>query len=233
MKKVLFLLIGLFILSNPAMTYSQNDVTKFLGIPVDGGKEEFVKQLCSKGFSLIQGGENLLYGSDVLQGSFNGAEVYVVVITNKDKVCRIMVSDISQLDERSIKIRFNKLCQQFENNQKYIALDNYKIPDSENLSYEMQVNKKRYEAAFQQKAIDDPNSPIVIENIKSLIEKTYSPDKCQNLSDDEWREIIIKYLVNASSKKSVWFMISEGSYGKYFITMFYDNEYNRANGEDL
>lgn len=33
-------------------------------------------------------------------------------------------------------------------------------------------------------------------------------------------------------KKPVWFMISE-YYGKYYITMFYDNEYNRANGEDL
>ena len=32
--------------------------------------------------------------------------------------------------------------------------------------------------------------------------------------------------------KPVWFMISE-HYGKYYITMFYDNEYNRANGEDL
>ena len=34
------------------------------------------------------------------------------------------------------------------------------------------------------------------------------------------------------SKRPVWFIISE-QYGKYYITMFYDNEYNRANGEDL
>ena len=40
------------------------------------------------------------------------------------------------------------------------------------------------------------------------------------------------YVMEAISKKSVWFMISEFS-GKYYITMFYDNEYNRANGEDL
>ncbi len=33
-------------------------------------------------------------------------------------------------------------------------------------------------------------------------------------------------------KKSVWFMISE-LYGKYFITMFYDNEWNHSDGEDL
>ena len=40
------------------------------------------------------------------------------------------------------------------------------------------------------------------------------------------------WAMDISTKKSVWFMISE-SYGKYYIIMFYDNEYNRANGEEL
>lgn len=40
------------------------------------------------------------------------------------------------------------------------------------------------------------------------------------------------YMMELTSKKPVWFMISE-RFGKYYITMFYDNEYNRANGEDL
>ncbi len=33
--------------------------------------------------------------------------------------------------------------------------------------------------------------------------------------------------------KPVWFRICEESLGKYYITMYYDNEYNHANGEDL
>lgn len=33
-------------------------------------------------------------------------------------------------------------------------------------------------------------------------------------------------------KKHVWFRIEE-YYGKYYIAMYYDNEYNHANGEDL
>lgn len=33
-------------------------------------------------------------------------------------------------------------------------------------------------------------------------------------------------------KKSVWFRICE-QYGEYYIAMYYDNEYNQANGEDL
>lgn len=32
--------------------------------------------------------------------------------------------------------------------------------------------------------------------------------------------------------KPVWFRICE-SYGKYYIAMYYDNEYNRSHGEDL
>lgn len=33
-------------------------------------------------------------------------------------------------------------------------------------------------------------------------------------------------------KKTVWFRICE-NYGEYYIAMYYDNEYNCANGEDL
>lgn len=32
--------------------------------------------------------------------------------------------------------------------------------------------------------------------------------------------------------KQVWFMISE-HYGEYLIVMYYDNEYNHSDGEDL
>lgn len=37
------------------------------------------------------------------------------------------------------------------------------------------------------------------------------------------------------SKKPVWIRIakSELSFEKYYILMYYDNEYNKANGEDL
>jgi hypothetical protein len=48
----------------------------------------------------------------------------------------------------------------------------------------------------------------------------------------ELMKISFDYMMDLCSKKPVWFMISE-LYGKYYITMFYDNEYNRANGEDL
>lgn len=41
-------------------------------------------------------------------------------------------------------------------------------------------------------------------------------------------ELAIELMAN----KPVWFTISDFR-GEYYITMFYDNEYNRAQGEDL
>lgn len=61
-----------------------------------------------------------------------------------------MLCDAHQMDETDIKIRFNKLCQQFKNNSKYTSLDDYTIPEDEDISYEMSVNSKRYEAIFYQ-----------------------------------------------------------------------------------
>ena len=43
----------------------------------------------------------------------------------------------------------------------------------------------------------------------------------------------VNLIFDAIEKKSVWFTIKEEGYDKYKIIMFYDNEYNNANGEDL
>ncbi len=39
--------------------------------------------------------------------------------------------------------------------------------------------------------------------------------------------------LNEYLNRVVWFTIKERSYGKYVIVMYYDNEYNKAKGEDL
>ena len=39
-------------------------------------------------------------------------------------------------------------------------------------------------------------------------------------------------LYDVITKSPVWFMISE-KYGNYRILMYYDNEYNKSDGEDL
>ncbi len=123
------------------IAYAQQEVTRFLGIPVDGSKAEMVRKLKEKGF------RNDLT-TDALVGEFNGATVNVFVVTNNNKVCRIMVADAHVVDERSIQIRFNLLCQQFASSPRYISLQDYTIPEDEDISREMTVHKKRYEAIF-------------------------------------------------------------------------------------
>ena len=78
--------------------------------------------------------------SEALVGEFNGANVNVFVVTNNNKVCRIMVADANNVDERAIQIRFNRLCEQFAHNPKYVSLQDYTIPEDEDISYEISVH---------------------------------------------------------------------------------------------
>ena len=84
MKKILSL--AVLLVFSLAM-YAQKDVTKFLGIPVDGTKSEMIKKLKEKGFT------STLYDKDVLEGEFNGVDVNISVVTNNNKVYRIFVAD--------------------------------------------------------------------------------------------------------------------------------------------
>lgn len=185
MKKLVSLL---FVLFACAMSYGQDtrEVTRFLGIPVDGTRAEMVSKLKEKGFTSVP-------GTDMLEGEFNGKDSYISVQTNNRKVWRIGVLNKSELDETQIKIDFNNLCSQFESNDKYVGSSQF-IPEDEKISYEILVNKKRYEASFFQKSQSDGSADI---------------------------------------NRLVWFMINEVGYDKYQILMFYENGYNKANGEDL
>lgn len=225
MRRILFI-IALLVISNSL--FAQKDVTKFMGIPVDGFKPEMIQKLKEKGFVSSASDKN------ILEGEFNGAQVNVHVATNNNKVCRIMLCDAHQMDETDIRIRFNNLCQQFKNNTKYTSLDDYIIPEDEDISYEMGVNNKRYEAIFYQNLVIT-DSLAMANEIKEIILQKYSEEDLENPTDDiktEITKMALSYAMDLMSKKPVWFMISE-FYGKYYITMYYDNEYNRANGEDL
>lgn len=192
MKKLVSLLFVLFVC---AMSHGQDtrEVTRFLGIPVDGTKAEMISKLKDKGFNEAIGLD------DVLEGEFNGKDVYVTVQTNNRKVWRVIVSDKNGVDETQIKISFNNLCGQFEENSKYVGVGDQTIPESDDISYEMTVNNKRYQAAFFQISQGGDNS-----------------------ADD-------------FGNRLVWFMIGKNSlsYDKYDITIYYENGYNKANGEDL
>ncbi len=212
--------------------FAQKDVTQFLGIPVDGYKIEMIEKFKSKGFTISPNDK------DVLVGEFNGTSVNILIVTNNNKVCRIAVIDVNKSNATDIKIRFNNLLQQFKKNEKYMTASltpqDYVISDEDDISYEMTVNKKRYEAAFYQLPLRI-DTVALAEKIKSKLASKYTEEQLSNPTEDLQKEMItagLPFMLEIYSKKSVWFMINE-LYGKYYITMYYDNEYNRANGEDL
>lgn len=209
------------------IAYAQQNVTRFLGIPVDGTKTEMIRNLEKKGYQYNP-------STDILTEEFNGAKTIIFIGTNNNKVCRIILADKYHTDEQSIKLRFNKLCEQFTNNPKYISLQDYTIPEDEDISYEIIVHKKSYQAGFYQLPTTIDSVDIVQKFTKALGSE-YTSEQLANPSkelEDEILKLSTEYLLEDCSKRPVWFMISD-LYGEYYITMFYDNEYNRANGEDL
>lgn len=210
--------------------FAQNDVTKFLGIPVDGSKSEMIQKLKAKGFR---------YDSelDCLKGEFNGRDSYISVVTNNDKVYRIMVRDAMASDETSIRIRFNTLCRQFENNKKYqsVSSESYIIPEDEDIAYNISIKNKRYQASYFQVPEGGIDSTTIAQEAQTFIYSKYSQEQLSSFTEEQKQEImteLLQYMTDKLYKKSVWFMIAE-QYGEYYILLYYDNGYNQANGEDL
>lgn len=244
MKKILSVVM---LLTISTILYAQKDVTRFLGIPVDGSKSEMIQKLKAKGYR---------YNStlDCLEGEFNGSQVYLSIVTNNNKVWRIAVTDVNNIDEANIKIRFNNLCQQFKNNKKYISMNqDYTLAEEENIEVQMLLHKKRYQAAFYQlPTIIEPGANILPDSLRHILKimpddtdqikvqkysmnmlfSKYPIEKINNLTENE-KEQFATEMMESIFKKSVWFMINRKNHEKYYIKMFYDNEYNHSNGEDL
>ena len=205
------------------------DVTKFLGIPVDGTKTEMKQKLIAKGFVPKKMGD-----LEWLEGEFNGTDVRVRIFTNKNKVYRILLADKNKVDEAQIKIRFNNFVSQFENNKRYIPLDKYTLSDEEDISYEMTVNKKNYDALFCQ-VPDEESLTLAAQKVNNELLSKYTEAELKNPSEEITKEIqntATKIGTELMLMKLVWFSICERD-GEYYIKMYYDNKYNQANGEDL
>ena len=208
-------------------SFAQNkDVTKFLGIPVDGTKTEMKQKLISKGFVPKKMGD-----LEWLEGEFNGRNVNVYICTNNNKVYRIMLADKNTVDEAQIKIHFNNLVKQFENNKRYYAFGDYSLSDEEDISYEMIVHNKIYAAYYSQ----NPDFENIDTKVQIAIKEKYSAEELKNPSETikkDIADITDKITFDEFSMKPVWFRIVSYN-GEYYISMYYDNEYNHANGEDL
>lgn len=173
-----------FLLMLSVAIYAQKQITKFMGIPVDGSKTAMIQKLKNKGF---------VYNAELdwLEGNFNGVKVIVIPVMNNNKVYRIAVIDKYERDESQIRIRFNRLLHQFKNNKKYVQISGRELTEEDDISYDLSIKNKQIAAVFAQ------------------------------LPED-----------NDLEKRQVWFDIDYRD-ESYRIFIFYDNVFNRANGEDL
>lgn len=214
MKRI-FLCVTVLILS--LSIFAQTAPIKFLGIPVDGKKSDMISALEKKGFEH----EKTYDGTDFLVGDFNGRKSNIYVHTNKNIVDRIMVAYADNVDEAQIKIDYNNLLYRLQHNEKYMELENqYPIPDSEDISYEIRVNKKRYDSAFWVKASYNDEQ---LNEFKEAM---------ADMSEDDATAYAIEKALDLMQGQ-VWFTISEYGYDSYSILIYYDNLVNQDHGEDL
>ena len=138
MKKILLVAL---LMNITFISFAQKTI-KFLGIPIEGTKKEMISKLQAKGYE---------YNSynDYLTGEFNGADVMINVQTVNNQVWRIAIIDASPSNEANIKIKYNRLFDQLSNNGKYKSVGKGELTDEDDISYEMNVNKKRFDANFR------------------------------------------------------------------------------------
>jgi hypothetical protein len=145
MKKILSLA---FLLMLSLSVFAQRQVTKFLGIPVDGSRTAMIEKLKDKGFTEEK------YGDD-LEGQFNGKDVSIYVQTNNNKVWRIIVTYMNNLDKEQIKMQYNRLINQFYNNPRYKVVNAEGLTSKDDIYQEVSINKKQYQASFRQLPDDE------------------------------------------------------------------------------
>jgi len=215
------------------LSFGQQPI-KFLGIPVDGRESDMVFKLKQKGFKQHS------FEDHCLVGTFNGRPSYVFIHTNKNKVDRIMVVDQEPISKRQVKVLYNNLLQQFEENGKYLSIGNEPIPDDEDIFYEMRVNNKEYAASFYPDPLADEDANAeYIQEVKERashdIIKALEAGEIEDTSEDGLIALstvtFLKLIVN-DALGMVWMNITENT-GDYNIAIFYDNFANQAHGEDL
>ena len=224
MKKAL-LILSLFLVTS-ATLFAQQDITKFMGIPVDGTKSEMIEKLKAKGFT--PSADN----KEMMNGTFYGSKVNLFIKTNQDKVYNITVIDEELANEASVKARFNNLCRLFTKHHSYqvmlpVPYDKYIIPEHESITAEIKENGKVYEALFFQTPARPINKKIEAEMKEALTAK-FTLQEINDRTDAVKEEILNHHfdkLYEIYSKKSVWFNINE-CLGEYSISASFENGYN-------
>ena len=210
------------------------ETVKFLDIPVDGKKSDVIAKLTQKGFRYDR-------ETDTLEGVFNGKESTILIHENNGKVDRIMVMNVFPVT--LAKKAFNTLLEQFLSNEKFVSSENNSlIPDDANLSNELCVNGKSYDAAFY----PDPFVEGRDKSYQDYIAKTAAKRALEaandgrllNPTEERVRALangIANSLIINSATSFVWIRLTSLDPGSSdcAICIFYDNMLNQVHGNDL
>ena len=101
--------------------------------------------------------------------------------------------------------------------------------EEEQLYSEVEKSMMNYLSEKELKQIEEYLSQFTEEQLENPTEEMEENSK----KISNWSaQSAMKMVNDLLSKKVVWFTIG-GAYGKYYITMFYENGYNEADGSDL
>lgn len=222
MKRIYATLFLFFTIITISAQSASDNTLKFLGHPVDGSKSKMASHLRKKGFTYD-------FYTECYKGKFNGKQVKVYISTNNGKVDRIYVS-FPATNESNIRYEYNYLISQFNRNDKYKTFfDNEEISEKENISYEMSVNNKRYEASYYY--VPQIDTLAMQKEFQEELTRRYTPEQLEELTEADFMKFIFEKLEDILTG-SVWFTIHK-YYSEYNIGLYYDNLKNRPNGEDL
>ncbi len=198
----------------------------FLGIPIDGSKQEMIHNLQSKGF---------VYSSqlDCFSGIINGEQVLVALRIDNGKVCQVIIGNLQTYSEKQVKEKFNNLMKQFNDDPNYISarLDQTFIDKKERIS----KTGKDY-AAYYMQITHELDTTIWMKDMDKIAKEVAEQFADRDLSERE-QDVLGVYIEQMAIRQQylnniVWFKILKNKKG-YSIAIYYDNLYNKSSGSDL
>ena len=196
---------------------------KFVGIPIDGTKEQMIQALASNGF------KHDSY-HDYLEGMFNGESVKLQISTNHGIVDRIKVIYPYCSETNDTRVKYNTLLSRFNRNAKYVCVyPRAEVPANEGIYWKLSDNTKYYDAVYFY-LHPEVNAKQWVEDFKAEYQKRYNKP-LEGLSYEETEEAIfcLPMKVSAAVSGVVWFTMVDTNY----ININYINFKNRPRGEDL
>lgn len=149
MKKVLIAMAVLLV----SVTAAAQDVTTFMGIPIDGTVESVKSKLKAKGFKDI--------GDNALKGRFFGSEAWVAVFGEKGLANAVFLVIYCSDDEDYAKLSYNMIFDGLKDCGRYVYLKGEKIGKNVNLLRELlEADDNSLSSYFLQNGNED--SPVVV-----------------------------------------------------------------------